>query len=147
VDIPRQLGDPQVMRKTPVSRPGWAVYRPSGLFIGAYFDAHDRVEALEFGRPSNTDDAVTYNGLDLFTTAAADLVTQLPGHTTLDEEQAGHTFTAPDLLLSLWQPTTPETPDDEAGRYFESVPLARPGYHHQPDDQNQPRRACSIHRS
>ena len=66
--------------------------------------------------------------LDVFTTPAADLVTQLRRHTAIQEEEDGHTFTAPELLLAFWRPTTPETPDDENGRLFEGVLLARPGY-------------------
>jgi hypothetical protein len=134
VDILRQLGDPQVLCRTPGSRPAWAVDRPSGLFIRVNFDAYDRVEAIELGRPHGTADAVSYNGLDVFTVPASDLITELRRRTTIDEEENGHAFTAPALLLSFWRSTTPETPDDEDGRFFESVLLARPGYYdHQPD--------------
>ncbi|MEV0129787.1 hypothetical protein AB0H83_15180 [Dactylosporangium sp. NPDC050688] len=130
VDTLRQLGTPLVLCRATGSRPGWGVDRPSGLFIGVYFDAHDRVEAIELGRPGdNTGDAVTYNELDVFTTPAADLVTQLRRRTTVHEEHDGHVFTAPDLLLTFRRPTTLETPDDEDGRFFASVLLARPGYH------------------
>lgn len=134
VDILRRLGDPQVVRRTPDSRPAWAIHRPSGLFINTYFDAHDRVEAIEFGRPGSDDDAVTYLGLDVFTTPVPELITRLRRHTTVLEEEDGHSFTTPDLLLAFWRPTTPETPDDQDGRFFESVLLARPGYYDQPDE-------------
>jgi hypothetical protein len=30
--------------------------------------------------------------------------------------------------LALWRPVTPESPDDQEGRFFESVLIARPGY-------------------
>jgi hypothetical protein len=138
VDTLRQLGVPLVLCRTADSRPGWGVHRPSGLFIGVYFDTHDHVEAIEFGRPrDNTGDAVTYNELDVFATPAVDLVMQLRHHTIVHEEEDGHAFTAPDLLLALWRPTTPETPDDdEDGRYFESVMLARPGYYDQAADEH-----------
>ena len=134
VDTLRQLGHPQVLCRTPSSRPGWAVQRPSGLFVAAYFNAHDRVEALEIGRPSDRHDAVTYHGLDVFTPPAADLVSQLRRHTTILEEEDGHALTAPDLLLSFWRSTTPQSPNDEEGRFFESVLLAQPGYYDQPDE-------------
>lgn len=78
-------------------------------------------------------DAVTYDGLDVFTTPAAQLVSQLRRHTTILAEEDAHAFTAPDLLLSFWRSTTPESPDDDEGRFFESVLLARPGYYDQPD--------------
>ena len=77
VEILTQLGPPQVFCRTPESRPAWGVHRPSGLFIVAYFDADDRLEAIEFGRPAGKDDTITYDGLDVFTTPAADLITQL----------------------------------------------------------------------
>lgn len=137
VDILRQLGVPLVLCKATGGRPGWGVHRPSGLFIGVYFDAHHRVEAIEFGRPGDsTADVVTYRDLDLFTTPAADLVTQLRQHTNVREEEDGHAFTAPDLLLAFRRPTTPETPDDKDGRFFESVLLAQPGYYDQTADEH-----------
>ena len=71
----KQLGTPQALCRTAESRPAWGVHRPSGLFIVTYFDTDDRLEAIEFGRPDGKDDAITYNGLDVFTTPAADLVT------------------------------------------------------------------------
>lgn len=129
VDTLRRLGDPEVLCRTPGSRPGWAVNRPSGLFVGAYFDTQDRVEAVELGRPGTAGDAVTYNGVDVFTTPAADLVTRLRRQMTVHEEDNGHAFTAPGVLLSFWRPTT-------ADRFFDSVLLARPGYHDHPDDHS-----------
>jgi hypothetical protein len=140
VEVLQQLGDPQVFCRTPESRPAWGVHRPSGLFIGTYFDADDRLEAIEFGRPDGNDDAITYDGLDVFTTPAADLVTQLRQHTTVHQEENGHAFTAPGLLISLWRPVTPESPDDQEGRFFESVLIARPGYYDQPAEPNGPSR-------
>ncbi len=132
-DTLRHLGDPQEFRRTADSRPAWAVDRPSGLFVSVYFDADDRVEAIEFGRGAETaDDAVSYNGLDVFRTPAADLVAELRRHTTVQEKEDGHSFIAPELLLAFWRPTTPETPDDEDGRFFESALLARPGYYDDP---------------
>ena len=136
MDTLRQLDVPQVLCRASGSRPGWGIHRPSGLFIGVYFNAHDHVEAIEFGRPGDsTADAVTYNELDVFTTPAADLITQLRQHTTVREEEDGHAFIAPDLLLAFWRPTTPETPDDD-GRFFERVLLARPGYYDQAADEH-----------
>ena len=36
---------------------------------------------------------------------------------------------APSLLLSLWRPVTPESPDDQEGRFFASALIARHGYY------------------
>lgn len=107
------------------------VHRPSCLFISTLFDADDHLEAIEFGRPQRTDDTVTYDGHDVFTTPAAGLITRLRQHTTVhrEQEEDGHAFTAPSLLLSLWRPVTPQSPDDQEGRFCESVLIARPGYY------------------
>ena len=137
VDTLRTLGDPRVLCRLPGSRSGWAVDRPSGLFISAYFDTDDRVEAIEFGRGhDNTADPVTYNGLNVFATPATELVTQLRHHTTVRKDEDGHAFTAPDLLLTFRRPTAPETPDDQDGRFFTSVLLARPGYYNDLNDES-----------
>jgi hypothetical protein len=138
VEILKQLGTPQVLCRTPGSRPAWAVHRPSGLFIGAYFDADDHLEAIEFGRPDGKDDTITYDGLDVFTTPAAALITQLRQRTTVHQEEDGHAFTAPSLLLALWRPVTPQAPDDQEGRFFESVLIARRGYYDQPAEPGGP---------
>jgi hypothetical protein len=141
VEILRQLGTPLVLCRTHGRRPGWGVHRPSGPFIGAYFDADDRLEAIEFGRPDGNDDTITYDGLDVFTTPAADLITQLRQRTTIhvEAEEDGHFFTAPSLHLSLWL-VTPESPDEQEGRFFGSVLIARPGYCDQPAERDEPSR-------
>jgi hypothetical protein len=140
VEILKQLGVPQVLCRTSGSGPAWGVHRQSGLFICTYFDADDCLEAIEFGRPDSKDDAVTYDGHDVFTTPAADIVAQLRQVTTVHEEENGHAFTAPCLLLSLWRPVTPDSPDDQEGRFFESVLVARPGYCNHPVEPDPPTR-------
>jgi hypothetical protein len=142
VEILKQLGTPLVLCRAAGSPPAWGVHRPSGLFISTLFDADDHLEATQFGRPDSTDDAVTYDGLDVFTTPAADLITHLRQRTTVHQEQAedGHVFTAPSLLLSLWQPVTPQAADDQEGLFFQSVLIARPGYYDQPAEPGGPSR-------
>jgi hypothetical protein len=127
VNTLRQLGEPVILCGTAGRPAGWGVDRPSGLFIATYFDADNRVEAIEFGRVGgHTTDTITYNELDVFATPAADVVMQLRHHTTVHEEEDGHAFIAPDLFLAFWRSTTLETPDDEDGRFFGSLLLARP---------------------
>jgi hypothetical protein len=140
IEILRQLGDPQVLCKTPQSRPAWGVFRPSGLFISTYFDVDDRLEAIEFATPHDPGDAVTYDGRDVFTTPAADLVAHLRRHTTISQEENGHAFTAYDLLLSFWRQVTPDSPDHEEGRFFDSVLIAQPGYYDNPAKPGRPTR-------
>jgi hypothetical protein len=70
----------------------------------------------------------------VFTTPAADLVTQLRRHTAVEEQddEDGHAFTAPNLRLSFWRPPTLETPDDKDGPFFQSV-----RYYDQAADEHQ----------
>jgi hypothetical protein len=133
LDILRQLGQPLVLCGIGGQKPGWGIERQSGLFIGAYFDTQGRVDAIELSRPDNSDDAVTYDGLDLFTTPPADLVTWLRLHTTLREEELddGHRFTAPDLHLTLLRFTTDLPDNDPDGCYFHNLLLAPPSYYNQ----------------
>jgi hypothetical protein len=139
VDTLRQLGEPVILCGIAGRPSGWGVDRPSGLFIATYFDADDRVEAIDFGRPrDHTADAVTYDGLDVFTTPAADLVTLLRRRTVVEEldHDDGHQYAAPNLLLSFWRPPTLEAPDDPDGPYFYSVRLARHGPHDHAADEH-----------
>ena len=55
----KQLGVPLILCRIPGSWPAWGIHRPSGLFIATFFDADNRLEAIEFGRPNSNDDAVT----------------------------------------------------------------------------------------
>ena len=117
----------------------WGVHRSSGLFIATFFDADNRLEAIEFAGPHGKDDAVTYLGLDIFATPAADLVTQLRQHITIQQDENGNAFTATSVLLSLSMPVTPESPDQQ-GRFFDNVFIATPGFYDQlaePDASSQ----------
>ena len=128
MEILKRLGVPQVLCRSAESPPAWGVFRPSGLFIGAYFDVDGLLETVEFGRPDGAGDSITYDGLDVFTTPAADLIIRLRQRSIVREEESEHAFTALSLLLSLRWPVTPEAPDDQEGRFFGSVLIARPGY-------------------
>lgn len=132
VEILRRLGEPLVLCGIGGTRAGWGVERPSGLFIGGYFDAQNRVDAIDISRPDNSDDpagsgdAVSYDGLDVFATPAADIVTWLRSRTSLQEEELDdeHRFTAPDLRLTFRRFTT-DLPDGDDGRHFHGLLLGR----------------------
>src|SRR5215831_4907000 len=85
-ELLKQLGTLTVLCGINGRRHGWGVHRPSGLFIGAFFDSDDCLEAIEFGRPAGNGDAITYDGLNVFTTPAADLVAQLRQHAIINVE-------------------------------------------------------------
>jgi len=123
------MGEPGPFRRTPADRPGHVVQRPSGLTVFVYLGGDDRVEAVEFGRPDEPDDTVTYDGLDLFATPADDLVDRLRRRVDVVDEDGGYSFVAPTLPLRLWRSVRPEGPDDPDGRFFEAVLVARSGYH------------------
>jgi hypothetical protein len=123
------LGEPSEFRRSNEASSSLIVTRRSGLSIVVYFDAGDSVAAIEFGRPRHGDDVVVYRGVDVFGTPADELVETLSDHDRIEVAEQGHSFTAPDLLLALWRPVVPEGPEDDDGRYFESVLIARPGYY------------------
>ncbi|MEV6286037.1 hypothetical protein [Kribbella sp. NPDC051770] len=131
IAVMRQFGEPEVLCRAAGERPEWGVSDSNGLFLRADFGPDDRVSAVEIGRPTEPVVTVTYDGLDIFQTAASELVEALSRKTWTVEKENGHSFIAPDLLLALWRPTIPEGLDDADGKYFESVLMARPGYYEQ----------------
>ncbi len=116
------LGEPREFRRSVEGNPSLVLHRPSGLSIFVYFDDRDSVEAVEFSRPRKNGDIVRYRGIDLFRTAADDLIEHLRQFDPAAVSEDGYSFTAPDLLLALWRPIVGD-------RYFEAVLVARPGYY------------------
>lgn len=127
VEILKQLGTLTFLCRTAGSPPAWGVDRPSGLFIGAYFDVDDHLEAIQFGRPDSTDDTVIYNGINVFELPAGELLGILRARTSIIEveEEDGSSFLAPDLHLTLWQPPVPTGPDDIDNRFIMSILLSK----------------------
>lgn len=125
----REFGEPRLVTRTLGRRPAWAVQRPSGLVIRCHLDRAGLLDAIEFGRPTGTEDVVRYEGVDVFGTPAEEFVAALRGRTTVIEENHGYAYVAPDLLLSCWRAATPKNGDDTEGRHFDSVLIARPGYY------------------
>jgi hypothetical protein len=121
----QSLGTPLVL--CGIRSSGWGLERLSGMFIAAYFDADDRVDVIQLGRPTDTDDAVTLDGIDIFTTPAEDLLNALRARTSvvqIDEED-GSSFLAPELHLTLWRPPAPTAPDDADDRFIASIRLIK----------------------
>ncbi|MFI8461680.1 hypothetical protein [Kitasatospora sp. NPDC085464] len=118
---------------SPSDRPGQRIFRPSGLMISIGC-TRDRLEAVEFGRPSESSDIVSFKGVDIFGLPARNVVTRMSEITTIvAAEDDPASFVAPDLLLSFWRPFQgDDDPEDEQGYYFNSVLLARPGYYDGP---------------
>lgn len=128
-DRSTRLGEPEEFRRSGEEPPSLVVQRPSGLALFVYFDSDDHVEAIEVARPDSDDDVVRYLGHDLFATPAEELIERLEVGNVVEVEEGGRAVTLPELLVALWRPTLPETPEDPEGRHFESVLVARPGYY------------------
>jgi hypothetical protein len=123
----RSLGTPLVLCGIGDDRSGWGIERPSGLFVAAYFDADDRVDVIQLGRPTGTDDAVTLDGIDIFATPAEDLLNALRARTSVvqTDEEDGSSYLARELHLTLWRPPAPTAPDDPDDRFVASVQLIK----------------------
>ncbi|WP_234389162.1 hypothetical protein [Streptomyces sp. CS149] len=95
----------------------------------------DTLEAIELGRPSSRTDHVLFQGVDVFTLPARDVVQRMSQFTSIEEDPDDDaSFIAPDLLLSFRRPfAADDEPEEEQGHHFSSVLLARPGYYDTPD--------------
>ena len=127
----REFGEPQLVTRAHRRMPSWTVRRPSGLVIRCHVDRAGRLDAIEFGRPTEPGDVVRYAGIDVFGTPAEEFVAALRTRTPVVEEDHGYAYVAPELLLSCWRASTPKDPEDTEGRWFDSVLIARPGYYNQ----------------
>lgn len=121
-------GDPQPFRRGDETSPSLSVRGPSGLAVFVYFDDADVVTAVELGRPDDGE-PVVFGDIHVFDTPADEVVEQLRRLTAVEVDDDGRSVTAAGLLLALWRPTVPESAEDDEGRYFESVLVARPGYY------------------
>ncbi|MBT9257686.1 hypothetical protein KMZ30_19100 [Phycicoccus sp. KQZ13P-1] len=121
-------GEPKTFRRGDEGNPSLAVHTTSGCSVFVYFDDADLVEAVELSRPDRGD-TVTFEDIDVFATRAEEVIGQLTRRTVVQVEENGCSVTATELLLALWRPTVPESDQDEEGRHFESVLVARPGYY------------------
>ncbi|MGW7414346.1 hypothetical protein [Streptomyces sp. NPDC054863] len=112
---------------------GHSVFRPGGLMISIGC-LHHRLECMEWGRPSDPSDVVSFRGIDVFGLSAREVVHRMAEVTAIepaDDDPAS--FVAPELLLSFWRPfKADDEPDEEQGHCFSSVLLARPGYYDDP---------------
>ncbi|MFH9983360.1 hypothetical protein ACH4ND_29890 [Streptomyces sp. NPDC017179] len=114
-------------------RPGQHVFRPSGLMISIHC-VRDMLEAIELGRLSTQTDRVLFQGVDVFTLPAREVVRRVSEITSIkeDPDDTG-SFIAQDLLLSFWRPfAADDEPGEEQGYYFSSVLVAQPGYYDTP---------------
>lgn len=108
--------------------PGFAHYE-SEMSIAVGTDPRGTVvRSIEVHRPTVGAD-VRWGDISLFAVEATEVIHQLGRITALEFEDGGRHVVAPGLLLSLWRGTLPEGPEDQDGRYFESILVAAPGYY------------------
>ena len=104
--------------------------RAASVFV--YCDGNERVDAIEFSSPGYGepgDDQVTFRGIDLFAETAENVLAGLRSlGVEMSEAEAGCSYTANDLVLSLWRDGGPSG-IDELPTYFESALIALPGYY------------------
>lgn len=113
--------------------PGVRVVRPSGLMVS--IDCmHDRLHAVELWRPASSDDTVHFRGVDVFNLPARTVVEQLRRYIAIDQDESDSaSYSAPELVLSLWRPfAADDEPQEEQGYYFSSVLIAATGYYDTP---------------
>lgn len=107
--------------------PGFAYYQ-SEMSIAVDPGVGDRVRSIEIYRPERGVN-IWFRDLSIFNVPVDEVIHFLNQITAIDIEDDGRTVIAPDLLLSLGRSVLPEGPQDEYGRYFESVLVAAPGYY------------------
>ena len=116
-------------RREPQGPPGLIASRSSGLVLFVYVDELERVDAIELALAADATDDVTFRGLSLLTLPVREVADGLALLTAVEQDDEGYELTAPDLLLAFWRSVLPASPDDPAGRCFEGVLVARPGYY------------------
>ncbi|MCX5093836.1 hypothetical protein OOK36_34120 [Streptomyces sp. NBC_00365] len=107
--------------------PGFAHYT-SEMSIAVDATQDGRVRSIEIYRPTEGVD-IRLGEISIFGVPADEVILRLGEMASLQVEDEGLRVVAPSLLISLWRGTLPESPEDEDGRYFESVLIAEPGYY------------------
>jgi hypothetical protein len=106
--------------------PGFATYS-SGLSFTLSYSDNDGVRGVEvYG--AGAVPGVVYEGLDVFTNPAADLINQLSAGHDVRVEEGGRALVLPSQSISFWRATLPEGDYDEDGRYFQTALVAHEGY-------------------
>ncbi len=92
------------------------------------YDREDRVEYIELNGPGDVD--AVFRGRSLLFLPADEVLDWMKRFAEYDPDdpEVGYSYVYPDLDLSLWRPVLPDNPEDDDGRYFQSVGIARAGY-------------------
>ncbi|MFC9291782.1 hypothetical protein [Streptomyces sp. NPDC057052] len=103
------------------------VHYASELSISLDFDSRGVVRAVELFRPER-DVQIIFQGISVFEEPAEGVISRLAEMYRLEIEDEGQNVTAPDVFIGFWRSVLPMDPDDDGGRYFDSVLVAAPGY-------------------
>lgn len=125
-EVRRLLGDP-VMSYEKV--PGTPLTDRYFADLQAAYDRQDRVEYIELNGPGDVD--AVFHGRSLLFLPADEVLEWMSRFAQYDRAhpELGHSYIYPELDLSLWRPTVPDSPEDEDGRFFRSIGIGRAGYH------------------
>ncbi|MGW7529715.1 hypothetical protein [Streptomyces sp. NPDC054783] len=105
---------------------GFAHYS-SGMSISASPDGSGLIQAIEVHRPESGD-TVRYEGRDVFSTPAEELISWLMERLGAEVHEDGRALISPEQSLVFWRPTLPEDGLEGEGMYFQTVTLAKAGY-------------------
>lgn len=117
-----------------LGKPEWYFYK--GVDFSLYYGDKDFVEYIEIANPKNQSKSIVLTidnfRIDIFNTPASSLIDSIEKSTAekhdIDCSEVPYSFVFLKYELSLWRPTIPENPDDEDGKYFESLGIGVKGY-------------------
>jgi hypothetical protein len=100
-----------------------------GADLQVAYDADDRVQYIELNGPGAVD--AVFHGRSLLMLPAEGVLAWMKRFAEYDPDdpEVGYSYIYPDLDLSVWRPTLPEGSEDDEGRFFRSVGVARAGYY------------------
>lgn len=125
-EVRRLLGDP-VMSYQKV--PGTPLRDSYFADLQVAYDREDRVEYIELNGPGDVD--AVFHGRSLLFLPADEVLDWMKRFAEYDPDdpEPGYSYVYPDLDMSVWRPVLPENPEDDNGRFFQSVGIARAGYY------------------
>jgi hypothetical protein len=102
-------------------------YHQNGFQV--FYTEEDTVEFIELLRESGF--RATARGVNIFDTTAKEVLHLIARYSDYNQDdlELGYSYVFPDIELSLWRPSIPESDDDEEGKYFSTVGIGTRGYY------------------
>lgn len=116
----------EVLGQSPMARAKTDRYFDNALRVD--FDDEGHAELVELW--SSEHFTAMFLGQNVFAVPAVELVKAIACQSPYDpnDPELGYAFTFPGLGISLWREHLPESDQDGAGRYFDTVAVAVQGY-------------------